>query len=176
MNVPPNNKGKVDDAILRRVTEFGTAINKTFEKNLAKDAEVSATEVRGKDTTYSPQNVLDGKDDTYWTVNDETKSGTLLIDLKKDTLFDVVSIEESIEFGQRIGKFKVEYQAADGSWKKFDEGTTVGAKRLSRRSPVKSSKIKITVTAHESAENTGVRRSVYRRYWHVVSSGQGSNC
>ena len=24
------------------------------------------------------------KDDTYWTVNDETKSGTLLIDLKKD--------------------------------------------------------------------------------------------
>ena len=91
MNVPPNNKGKVDDAILRRVTEFGTAINKTFEKNLAKDAEVSATEVRGRDTTYSPQNVLDGKDDTYWTVNDETKSGTLLIDLKKDTLFDVVS-------------------------------------------------------------------------------------
>ncbi len=192
LNVPPNNKGKVDDAILRRVTEFGTAINKTFEKNLAKDAEVSATEVRGKDTTYSPQNVLDGKDDTYWTVNDETKSGTLLIDLKKDTLFDVVSIEESIEFGQRIGKFKVEYQtywtvndetksgtllidlkkdtlfdvvsieesiefgqrigkfkveyqAADGSWKKFDEGTTVGAKRLSRKSPVKSSKIKITV-------------------------------
>ena len=54
--------------------EFCTAINKTFEKNLAKDAEVSATEVRGKDTTYSPQNVLDGKDDTYWTVNDETKS------------------------------------------------------------------------------------------------------
>lgn len=153
LNVPPNNKGKVDDAILRRVTEFGTAINKTFEKNLAKDAEVSATEVRGKDTTYSPQNVLDGKDDTYWTVNDETKSGTLLIDLKKDTLFDVVSIEESIEFGQRIGKFKVEYQTANGEWKKFDEGTTVGAKRLSRRSPVKSSKIRITVTAHESAEN-----------------------
>ena len=96
---------------------------------------------------------MDGKDDTYWTVNDETKSGTLLIDLKKDTLFDVVSIEESIEFGQRIGKFKVEYQTANGEWKKFDEGTTVGAKRLSRRSPVKSSKIRITVTAHESAEN-----------------------
>ena len=36
LNVPPNNKGKVDDAILRRVTEFGTAINKTFEKNLDK--------------------------------------------------------------------------------------------------------------------------------------------
>ena len=121
LNVPPNNKGKVDDAILRRVTEFGTAINKTFEKNLAKDAEVSATEVRGKDTTYSPQNVLDGKDDTYWTVNDETKSGTLLIDLKKDTLFDVVSIEESIEFGQRIGKFKVEYQTGNNGWRETSQ-------------------------------------------------------
>ena len=153
LNIPPNDKGKVDEAILRRVTEFGTAINKTFEKNLAKDAEVSASQVRGNDLTYSPQNVLDGKDDTYWTVEDNTKEGTLLIDLKKDTTFDVVSIEESIEFGQRIGKFKVEYQAADGSWKKFDEGSTVGAKRLSRRSPVKSSKIRITVTAHDSAEN-----------------------
>lgn len=153
LNVPPNDKGKVDDAILRRVTEFGTAIKKTFEKNLAKDADISATQVRGNDLTYSPQNVLDGKDNTYWTVNDDTKEGTLLIDLKKETTFDVVSIEESIEFGQRIGKFKVEYQAANGEWKKFDEGTTIGAKRLSRRSPVKSSKLRITVTAHESAEN-----------------------
>ena len=154
LNVPPNNKGKVDDAILRRVTEFGTAINKTFEKNLAKDAEVSATEVRGKDTTYSPQNVLDGKDDTYWTVNDETKSGTLLIDLKKDTLFDVVSIEESIEFGQRIGKFKVEYQTANGEWKKFDEGTTVWRETSQPQKPCKNQvRSGLTVTAHESAEN-----------------------
>ena len=153
LNIPPNDKGKVDEAILKRVTEFGTAIKKTFENNLAKDAEVSASSVRGNDLTYSPKNVLDGKDNTYWTVNDDTKEGTLLIDLKKETLFDVVSIEESIEFGQRIGKFKVEYQTANGEWKKFDEGTTIGAKRLSRKSPVKASKIKITVTAHDSAEN-----------------------
>mgnify|MGYP000559143881 CR=1 FL=1 len=36
LNVPPNNKGKVDDAILRRVTEFGTAINKRLRRTLQK--------------------------------------------------------------------------------------------------------------------------------------------
>ena len=40
-----------------------------------------ATEVRGNDVAYSPENVLDGKDDTYWTVNDNTTTGQLVVDL-----------------------------------------------------------------------------------------------
>ena len=71
--------------------------------NLAKGAKVTASTVRGNDTKFSPQNVLDGKDDTYWTVDDNAKTGTLTIDLGGVKTFDVVSVEESIEFGQRIG-------------------------------------------------------------------------
>ncbi|MFR5556590.1 MAG: hypothetical protein ACLTKE_06895 [Coprococcus sp.] len=37
--------------------------------------------MRGNDVAYSPENVLDGKDETYWTVNDGTKSGQLVVDL-----------------------------------------------------------------------------------------------
>lgn len=153
LNVPPNKEGKVDQAILNRVTEFGKGIKDTFKNNLAKDAKVTASTVRGNDKKFSPQNVLDGKDDTYWTVDDNAKTGTLTIDLGGVKTFDVVSIEESIEFGQRIGSYKIEYQTENGEWKKFDDGKTIGAKRLARKNAVKGKQVRITVTADEKAEH-----------------------
>lgn len=64
-----------------------------------------------------------------------------------------MSIEEAIQFGQRIGSFKVEYKNGNGEWKTFDQGTTIGAKRLCRKKAVKADKLRITVTAHNQAEN-----------------------
>lgn len=146
LNIPPNNQGKVDDAILKRVTEFGQNIKDTFKSNIAAHATVKASEVRGNDVDYSPENVLDGKDDTYWTVNDGTTTGKLVVELGERKTFDVVSIEEAIQFGQRIKAFKVEYSNDGSDWKVFDEGTTIGAKRLSREGAVKADKLRITVT------------------------------
>lgn len=147
LNIPPNNQGTVDKAILDRVTEFGNEIRETFDDNLAEGATATASEVRGNDIAYQPANVLDGDDATYWTVNDGTTTGTLTLDLGGTKVFDVVSIEEAIQFGQRITSFKVEYRNGDDDeWKTFDEGTTVGAKRLSRKAPVRADQIRITVT------------------------------
>ena len=36
LNVPPNNQGTVDEAILKRVEEFGKNIKESFDENLAK--------------------------------------------------------------------------------------------------------------------------------------------
>lgn len=36
LNVPPNDQGTVDQAILDRVSEFGKNIKETFDENLAK--------------------------------------------------------------------------------------------------------------------------------------------
>ena len=153
LNVPPNTDGTVDQDILVRVKEFGDAIKGTFDDNLAKDATIKASNVRGNDTDYSPANVLDGEDNTYWTVEDGKKTAQLLIELKETKTFDVVSIEEAIQFGQRIGSFKVEYKNGSEEWKTFDQGTTIGAKRLCRKSAVKADKLKITVTADDAAEH-----------------------
>ena len=146
LNIPPNNQGTVDEAILNRVHEFGDNISTTFQRNLAAGAVVSADQVRGNALSYKPGNVLDGLDNTYWTVDDGSNTGTLLLDLGQAKTFDVVSIEESIEFGQRIKNFKVEYSLNNGEWKTFEEGTTIGAKRLCRKAAVKADKVRITVT------------------------------
>lgn len=151
LNVPPNNQGKVDDAILERVTEFGKEIKDTFKNNFAANGAASASEVRGNDTAFKAGNVLDGDDDTYWTTNDGTNSGSIVIDLGSEKTFDVVSIEEAIQYGQRIKSFKVEYRTGDNSeWKTFDQGTTIGAKRLSRKSTVRADQVKVSVTTSEA--------------------------
>lgn len=148
LNVPPNNQGTVDEAILKRVEEFGKNIKESFDENLAKaeGASVKVSSVRGNAQTYKPGNMIDENDDTYWTTDDGTKSGKILIDLGKETKFDVVSIEEAIQNGQRINNYKVEYRTGtEGAWTVLEEGQTIGAKRLCRTSETTARQIKITV-------------------------------
>lgn len=148
LNVPPNNQGTVDEAILKRVEEFGKNIKESFDENLAKaeGASVKVSSVRGNAQTYKPGNMIDENDDTYWTTDDGTKSGEILIDLGKETKFDVVSVEEAIQNGQRINNYKIEYRNGDsGAWTLLEEGKTIGTKRLCRTSETTARQIKITV-------------------------------
>lgn len=144
LNVPPNNQGKVDQAILDRVAEFGQNVRQTFDENLAQS--VQATSVRGNDVAYKPGNTIDGNDATYWTTDDGTNTGTLLVDLGEVKSFDVVSVEEAIQNGQRINSYKVEYRDANGQWHELKSGQTIGAKRLVRTNVVKGDQVRITVS------------------------------
>ena len=148
LNVPPNNQGTVDEPILKRITEFGQNVEDTFRTNLAKEegTTIEASNVRGNDTAFKPGNVVDAKDETYWTTDDGTKEGSLTIKWDKAKKFDVVSIEEAIQKGQRINSYKVEYKASDDAqWQTLKNGKTVGAKRLVRTAPVSATQVKITV-------------------------------
>ena len=148
LNVPPNNQGTVDKPILERVTEFGQNVEETFRTNLAKakGTTIEASNVRGNDTAFKPGNVVDAKDETYWTTDDGTKEGSLTIKWDKAKKFDVVSIEEAIQKGQHINSYKVEYKASDEApWQTLKSGETVGAKRLVRTPPVSATQVKITV-------------------------------
>ena len=148
LNVPPNNQGTVDEPILKRITEFGQNVEDTFRTNLAKEegTTIEASNVRGNDTAFKPGNVVDAKDETYWTTDDGTKEGSLTIKWDKAKKFDVVSFEEAIQKGQHINSYKVEYKASDDAqWQTLKSGKTVGAKRLVRTAPVSATQVKITV-------------------------------
>lgn len=148
LNVPPNNKGTVDQPILNRITEFGQNVEESFRTNLAKaeGTTIVASDVRGNDAAFKPGNVVDGNDATYWTTNDGTTSGSLTIKWNTAKKFDVVSIEEAIQKGQHINSYKVEYKATDNAeWQTLKSGETVGSKRLVRTSPVAATQVKITV-------------------------------
>ena len=148
LNVPPNNEGKVDQAILDRVVEFGQNVQDTFRTNLAKanGTTITASNVRGNDIDFKPGNAVDDDDATYWTTDDGTTSGSLTIKWDSAKRFDVVSIEEAIQNGQHINSYEVEYKENDNaSWQTMERGVTVGSKRLIRTSPISATQIRITV-------------------------------
>lgn len=148
LNVPPNNEGKVDQAILDRVVEFGQNVQDTFRTNLAKanGTTITASNVRGNDIDFKPGNAVDDDDATYWTTDNGTTSGSLTIKWDSAKRFDVVSIEEAIQNGQHINNYKVEYKENDNaSWQPMESGVTVGSKRLIRTSPISATQVKITV-------------------------------
>ena len=148
LNVPPNNEGKVDQAILERVVEFGQNVQDTFRTNLAKadGTTITASNVRGNDIDFKPGNAVDDDDATYWTTDDGTTSGSLTIKWDSAKRFDVVSIEEAIQNGQHINSYKVEYKENDNaSWQPMERGVTVGSKRLIRTSPISATQVRITV-------------------------------
>lgn len=148
LNVPPNNEGKVDQAIRDRVVEFGQNVQDTFRTNLAKadGTTITASNVRGNDIDFKPGNAVDDDDATYWTTDDGTTSGSLTIKWDSAKRFDVVSIEEAIQNGQHINSYKVEYKENDNaSWQPMERGVTVGSKRLIRTSPISATQVRITV-------------------------------
>lgn len=148
LNVPPNNEGKVDQAILDRVVEFGQNVQGTFRTNLVKanGTTITASNVRGNDIDFKPGNAVDDDDATYWTTDNGTTSGSLTIKWDSAKRFDVVSIEEAIQNGQHINNYKVEYKENDNaSWQTMESGVTVGSKRLIRTSPISATQVKITV-------------------------------
>lgn len=148
LNVPPNNEGKVDQAIRDRVVEFGQNVQDTFRTNLAKanGTTITASNVRGNDIDFKPGNAVDDDDATYWTTDNGTTSGSLTIKWDSAKRFDVVSIEEAIQNGQHINSYKVEYKENDNaSWQPMERGVTVGSKRLIRTSPISATQVRITV-------------------------------
>ena len=155
LNVPPNNKGKLDPAIADRVREFGQNIKDSFKDDLTRAnksgraaATAEASSTWNDNEAYGASKVLDGKDDTYWCAKNAANQ-SLTVKLPKPTTFDVVSIEEAIQNGQRISGFTVSYQTEEnGAWTDFGRGGTIGAKRLVRGTAVTARAVKVTFTTH----------------------------
>ena len=151
LNIPPNNEGYVDKEILDRVAEFGREIKTSFALNLAnlEKATIKADKIRLNSSVYKPSNLVDKNQNTIWSTSDGENSGKILIDFKQTTTFDIVSIEEAIQFGQRINSYTVEYRLNNGEWKTLDSGETIGAKRLIRTGAIKADQVRISVSVPE---------------------------
>lgn len=167
LNLSPNKTGAVGEEQLGRFVQLGENIKETFDEDLTKAEGVTAaaTSVWGSSKAYSPLNVLDeipeGElyDETYWAPAQGETTGSLEISLGGLKTFDVVSMEEYIQKGQSISSWSVEYKDITGTWKEFDKGTTISAKRLCRKAPVEGTHIRINILSAYSTPmiaNVGV--------------------
>lgn len=146
LNLPVDRRGLVHENDEARLMELKRILDLTFEDNLAEGAALTASNIRGGDSSYAPSNVLDGDRGTYWAVDDEVLSATLELRLKKTRLFNRVMLQEYIELGQRVEAFNVEV-FEEGEWKNLAKGTTIGYKRILRTRPACTDRVRLNITS-----------------------------
>lgn len=144
LNVPPDRRGLLADPDVASLQEFGRRIRRMFRTNLLRGAKASASSVWKDREAFGPDKAVDGDTNTFWAAGERTRSGWLEADLGREREIDCVEIREPIRLGQRVARFTV--AAWDGhAWRTVAEGTTVGAKRLLRIEPVRTSRIRLDV-------------------------------
>jgi alpha-L-fucosidase len=145
LNVPPDRRGLLNERDVDALRGFRKILDETFQENLALNASVKASEVRGGSSTYDGERTTDGNKDTYWTTNDGTTTAQLEIALGGAKEVRYVLIQEYIQLGQRVKSFTVE-SWQNGSWQPLASATTIGYKRILKVNPVTTDRIRINIT------------------------------
>lgn len=144
LNIPPDRRGLIHENDVQALTQWRALLNERFKTNLAADAKVNASAVRGDSKQFAAQNVNDNNPETYWALNDEELSGTIDISFGEPRVINYVLLLEYIKLGQRVKSFAIEAKTAEG-WRKIGEGTTIGYKRIVKVDPVETGSIRISI-------------------------------
>ncbi len=144
LNFPVDRRGLIHEKDEEQLMKMVEVIRRDLETDLAWNAAVEASQVRGDSRKFDTRKVVDGDPETYWTTDDGVKSASLTFDFGRETTFNRFLVQEYIPLGQRVKDFSLEAWV-NGAWEEIDRQTTIGYKRILRFDPVTSSKLRLTI-------------------------------
>ncbi|MEU4770192.1 RICIN domain-containing protein [Actinosynnema sp. NPDC023794] len=149
LNVSPNRQGVLDQSAVTVLSEFNARLTGTFGTNLAAGATVANNSGTSNVAGRTPNLSMDGNLDSSWLPTATT--GGLVFTLPEARTFDVLSVQEDLNFGQRVNSYAVD--AWNGSaWNQIATDTTIGQKKLVRlATPVTSSQVRLRITGSRAA-------------------------
>ena len=132
MCLPLTPKGVMEWRDVKSLEGFAELMNKTFSKNFIKGARLVPSNVRGNITRhYGTAKLTDNDRYSYWATDDTVTNASLMIELPKKQVFNLIKVRKNIKLGQRIDSMKVDAWV-DGGWKEIAEATSIGACRIIR--------------------------------------------
>jgi len=146
LNLPPDRRGQLHNNDVESLKQFGDHLQKTFAKNIASNARLKASNIRGGETAlYGPQKLIDKDQWSAWTTDDDVKNPEVVLDLKGEKSFNLIRLREDIRLGQRVEGVAVDAWL-EGQWKEIVTAQSVGANRLWRIPEIKTTKVRLRVT------------------------------
>ena len=145
LNFPIDRRGLIHENDAKAAKELLEMVQESFKTDLAFNAKITASNVRGDSKKYDANKAIDGKKDTYWATDDDVNNASLTIDFGKPTAFNRFMAKEYIRLGQRVKSFTVE-ALVDNEWKLLASQTTIGYRRILRFPTVTATQIRFTVT------------------------------
>ncbi|MDT0675868.1 alpha-L-fucosidase [Autumnicola musiva] len=141
LNVPVNDEGVIPEEDIVALNKLKERLDEVFNENIALSGNVEASSFR---KGYEPNNVIDEVTGSFWMPTSGSNNPWLTINFEKEKLINRFVIQEFIEKGQRVKKFKVEAMI-DGEWQIIEEQTTIGYKRILRLNALKTNEIRVTI-------------------------------
>ncbi len=146
LNVPPDRRGLIHEIDALSLRDFGRLRRSMFSRNIAVEASLRASHVRGQSRVYGPENLVDGNRSTYWSTDDSITTPELVVQLRREEKLSIVRLRENIRLGRRIEKFVMDAWV-DGNWQLFAEGTSIGSCRiLQTGAPVNTTRVRLRIT------------------------------
>ncbi len=145
LNVPADTRGRIHEIDSLRLMEWRAALDAIFSADLAKGAEITATDSRG--LRYAPSKMLDNDYDTYWAPRDGVTSASIELALPARTTFNRLCIQEYIPLGQRVEAFEVFAEDENGVMVPVAGETTIGYKRIVLLPEITTSKVRIDIVS-----------------------------
>lgn len=127
LNIPPNRDGKFSPADVAVLQETGKRIMETYGTNLLAGAK-------------GPEEVLDGKDDTYLLLKGSKKE--FVVKMPSPVTLNRIMLQEAVATnGERVEKHAIDAWI-DGAWKEIVVSTNIGYKRILRFPEVTTDKLR----------------------------------
>ncbi len=145
LNIPPDRRGQIHAPDIASLLGFASRRNAIFAVDLARQAHLTASNVRGQDRQYRAENVIDEKRDTYWSTDDAVTNAELILDFPLPVTFNVARIREYLPLGQRVEGYAIDAWLA-GQWKEFASGESIGNCRLARGADATTSRVRLRIT------------------------------
>ena len=135
LNCPPGPDGRLPEADVTVLKEFGVMLKSRLGNDLARKAKIQATNTRqaGRKRNYGVKHLTDGKTLTYWATDDDVKTATLTLTWSRPQTVRYVALMEHIRRGQRVRAFHIEVSTDGQQWKRVANGcktTTIGYRRI----------------------------------------------
>jgi len=148
LGLSPTTEGILHPNDVAALAAFGKYLKEVFSVNLAKQASISVSNVRGKQQKeYGTANLTDADRYSYWATDDKVQQATVNLDFKKPVTFSIIQLRENIKLGQRIDSVEVE-AFKNNQWVKLAKATSIGANRIIRLAKEESAaKIRIHIYA-----------------------------
>jgi alpha-L-fucosidase len=131
LNVPPGPNGLMADADRQRLEEFRSAVDRIFRIDLA-----SGVKLRWRNVG---------------------KARAAELDLGRPMTIGIAALEEAIESGQTIARYRLEGEVRD-RWQLLSRGETIGYRKLDRFDPVSVRRVRLVIEdALDTPKLAGIR-------------------
>ncbi len=142
LGLAPDNRGLLPDSDVKRLEEFGAALRKRAENNLA---------THHTETTPEMAAALDNDPDTFWSAPAGSHHAMLEVNFEKLQTFDHALTMEWLNDGQHVQKYAIEvWSETEHKWKPVAQGEAIGHKKIDAFPAVTARRVRLNILSSTS--------------------------